>query len=71
LVQNKLVATLGLRIAVSVRNPLETHLAFAALKEIGEVASARGSADGLKMELPWIIDQMLENTWPQHRSSIY
>ncbi len=33
----------------------------AALEEMGKVASPLGSADGRKMELPWIVDQMLED----------
>ena len=32
-----------------------------ALEEIGKVASALGSDDGRKTELPWMADQMLEN----------
>jgi hypothetical protein len=46
-----------------VRNFLGNHGQFAALllKRLGKIASAPGSADGRKMELLWMVDQMLEN----------
>jgi hypothetical protein len=70
--QIELMATLGLKFAGSLRNSLELiGICRAALEEIGKVASALGPAYGRKMELPWMADQMLENAWPQRRTSLY
>jgi hypothetical protein len=56
--QIKLAArTLWLKFAVSVRNFLQF------------MGNLPRCSDGRKMELPWMVDQMLENARPQRRTS--